>query len=184
MPPPRRRARQRTGFTLIELLVVIAIVAALLGLFLPAVQKVREAAARVKCGNNLRQLGLASHAAHDANRSLPPGLGYWSGRSAFGTYHFHLLPFVEQDPLYQQSLHAGVYFVANNQVFAQPVKPYRCPADPSAPDDGPAKDLVGNSWGVATYVANVQVVCKVDPTGTLSSTEHAAQIPGSIPDGT
>ena len=176
--PTRPRA-----FTLIELLVAVAIIAILIGLLLPAVQKVREAAARIKCQNNLKQLGLASHAAHDTDGSLPPGLGYWSGQSAYGTYHFHLLPFIEQAPLYQQSQHAGTYFAGNNQVFAQRVKVYECPADPSVPADGRARDAVGNGWGVASYVVNVQVVCKVNSTGSLDGTENHARIPQSFPDG-
>jgi prepilin-type N-terminal cleavage/methylation domain-containing protein/prepilin-type processing-associated H-X9-DG protein len=183
LPTPTRAVR-RTAFTLIELLVVVAIVATLIGLLLPAVQKVREAAARVKCANGLRQMGLAGHAAHDAHLSLPPGIGYWPGPAAYGTYHFHLLPFVEQEALYRQSHYAGYYFVANNGVYGQPVKAFVCPADPSAPADGRAPDVMGNAWGVASYAANAQAVCKVGPTGTLSSTDHHARLPESFPDGT
>jgi len=176
--------RQRPrAFTLIELLVVIAIIAILIGLLIPAVQKVRETAARIRCANHLKQIGLASHAAHDAQGALPPGLGYWPGQAAYGTYHFHLLPYMEQANLYERSYFAGFHFVANNGVYSEPIKGFVCPSDPSAPGDGRARDLVGNDWGVASYVVNVQVVCKVSANGTMVTPEHHARLPGAIPDG-
>jgi len=163
-PNPYRWDR-RPGFTLIELLVVIAIVAILIGLLLPAVQKVRDAASRLKCSNNLKQIGLAAHGAHDAHETFPGGLGYYPGPTAYGTFLYHLLPFIEQSAVYQKSVDAGFYFVGNNQTFGTSIQMYVCPSDPSAPPGHTGKRAAGPDVGsgvVPSRSGTTPMLCRVD----------------------
>jgi prepilin-type N-terminal cleavage/methylation domain-containing protein len=129
---PAHPCRPGKGFTLIELLVVIAIIAILIGLLLPAVQKVREAAARASCQNNLKQIGLALHSYHDSYQHFPPPRGNHVPTPLFTEYRgwmCEVLPYLEQDNLARE-MYTNPWYVGFFRTFNTPVKTYLCPSDP------------------------------------------------------
>ena len=147
--PPRRR-----GFTLIELLVVIAIIAVLIGLLLPAVQKVRSAAARLQSQNNVKQIALATHGYHDANGVLPPLSGPLAPGMGPVSAHFFLLPYIEQNAIYELGRSQGGAWTGNaSSAGAQKVKTYISPRDPSKVGDTFTEGN-GGVWAHSNYAAN------------------------------
>jgi len=169
--PPLRVLRRWRAFTLIELLVVIAIIAILIGLLVPAVQKVREAAMRMQCGNNLKQIQLATVNCCEAHQGkVPPSIGlypniYGTPNNSDGGVFLHILPYLEQDTLYQSTYIAvgdgndnrnGAVATYSQWPLAwapsNRVKTFICPQDPTVP-----ANTGGEAGAVSSYGANGMV---------------------------
>jgi prepilin-type N-terminal cleavage/methylation domain-containing protein/prepilin-type processing-associated H-X9-DG protein len=209
----RANLRNRCGFTLIELLVVIAIIAILIGMLLPAVQKVREVANRTKCQNNLHQISLAALQATDTYKRMPPAFNYnpaWPGNPGitgitnyggkYGSIFYHLLRFLDEGNLYDLgepgfNIQTGKVFavqggnvIAGSGAGSAKVPVFVCPSD-SSNAQGQLSGPDGNTWGVGNYAANYLVFGQpfftTNPgiADIVLSFAGANRYPEAIPDG-
>ena len=190
-----RNCVRRGAFTLIELLVVIAIIAILIALLVPAVQKVREAANRTHCQNNLKQFGLAIHNMHDTFKKLPPACGWmpnappsgaFTEQLAYGIGLFHLLAFIEQGNVYKASLSTGnitingrtgrVFFPGNNNIYQTVIPTTICPSDPGVVNG--TVTVAGFTWGASSYAGNSLAFTKQQFSGATPYTVPPQTVSG------
>lgn len=191
-----RIARLRSrAFTLIELLVVIAIIAVLIALLVPAVQKVREAAARTQCQNNLKQIALATHSINDTYKVLPPagaGNNAWNGtigtgagkpyQGKIGAFLYHILPYIEQSALYNGSNGSILNNVNGKVCYGYVIQTFICPSDRSPAASNGLGNPAGpdGTWAVSNYSVNYLVFGNPG----AGSQEGASRLPATFPDGT
>ncbi len=183
------------GFTLIELLVVIAIIAVLVGLLVPAVQKVREAANRMSCSNNIKQIGLGLHNYHSTHEKFPPmsrfkampGTTPSGDQAEKGNLWIYLLPYIEQDNIYKLSpfpspRNPNIDAGDPKSIANKTIKTYLCPSDSS---NSPAETW-GNGWVISNYVANHDAFHNPNDGGWMSawdSGQSSYQARVTYPDG-
>ncbi|MBM4068372.1 MAG: DUF1559 domain-containing protein [Planctomycetes bacterium] len=208
-----RSMRRWRGFTLIELLVVIAIIAILIALLVPAVQKVREAAARTQCINNLKQMALGIHNLDSEFKSFPPLRGPFNQAPALGTVpasclstnqrsgppwgnvHYYLLPYIEQDAFYKSTFDPcpdGNNSSPGNRPWINrwtAISTYICPADYSIPTNGIGNGIVVAGWtdspSLTTYASNAQVFAAVDSAFNVGDRwTYRGRVGGTVRDGT
>jgi prepilin-type N-terminal cleavage/methylation domain-containing protein len=199
--PRGLRAHAARGFTLVELLVVIAIIAVLIGLLLPAVQSAREAARRLQCKNNLKQLGLALHTINDAKGYLPPltapssrdpllHRGPYFGVTGFTVFTW-LLPFVEQGPLYDLAMTQRTVYTpvpgapGHGVIYSVSIPLYLCPSEASSPTGlGSTTSGGANQWAVGNYATNYNVFGNPQASTAEQRMQGSSRISQSFPDGT
>lgn len=173
---------RRHAFTLVELLVVIAIIGVMVGLLLPAVQAAREAARRMQCGNQMKQLGLALHNYHDTFRTLPYAARFQGGTGAEHVFQEFILPFLEQQSLYDQiNWNVHVYSPPNRVLFGRMQFSWlHCPSDPNSRNLGTKWNGEFDTWDGPTGASPSSGTCYVPSGGPITGDVQNWDCPGNV----